>query len=302
MEPTRPIYATRLGRAFQGDCREILQSIPSGSVSLCCTSPPFPLRRKKAYGNVTAEEYPDWIMPIAKEIYRVLRPEGSLVLELGGAWNSDGSRSLMNYALVVKFGGLFHLADEFVWTNPRALPAPAEWVCKQRVRCKDAVTHLYWFSKTRHPQADNRCVVIPYVRPAGTFRNGTHPSGHKLVAETWQADNGGAIPPNFFTVPGVACDDYMRRCQAADQVVHPARQPPELPDFFIRFLTRPNQLVLDPFAGSNTTGQVAEGLGRRWVSIEILPEYVEASRLRFQLPSAVRRSAVTGPGRVPPAG
>jgi site-specific DNA-methyltransferase (cytosine-N4-specific) len=60
--------------------------------------------------------------------------------------------------------------------------------------------------------------------------------------------------------------------------------------------------VLDPFAGSNTTGQVAEGLGRRWVSIEILPEYVEASRLRFQLPSAVRRSAVTGPGRVPPAG
>ena len=277
----RPAYTSHSGRAYLGDSRDILPSIPSGSVSLCCTSPPFPLRRQKAYGNVTAEEYIDWFMPIAEEIQRVLRPEGSFVLELGGGWNPDGTRSMMKYELVRRLGSLFYLADELYWTNTRALPAPAEWVCKQRVRCKDAVTPIFWFSKTVHPYADNRAVVTPYARPIGNFRNGTHPSGHKLAVDTWQADNGGAIPPNFFPVPGVGCDDYVRRCRADDQVVHPARQPPDIPEHFIRMLTKPNQLVLDPFAGSNTTGRVAQDLGRGWISVEIQEQYVEASKLRF---------------------
>jgi site-specific DNA-methyltransferase (cytosine-N4-specific) len=293
MPKPQPAYVSQSGRAYLGDARSLLPSIPTGSVSLCCTSPPFPLRRQKAYGNVTAEDYIDWFMPLAEEIQRVLRPEGSFVVELGGAWNAgNGTRSLMSYALVLRLGSLFHLAQEYYWTNTRALPGPVEWVCKQRVRVKESVTPIYWFSKSIHPYADNRAVVTPYAREVGTVRNGTHPSGHKINGETWHADNGGAIPPNFFAVPGVACDNYMRQCRLADQVVHPARQPPEIPDFFVRMLTRPNQLVLDPFAGSNTTGRVAEDLGRRWVSIEIQPDYVEASKLRFsdQFPEALRNS------------
>ena len=286
MPTPRPAYTSRSGRAYHGDAREVLKQIPSCSVSLVCTSPPFPLQRAKAYGNVTADAYIDWLMPIAEEVQRILRPEGSFVMELGGGWNpGNGTRCLMNYALILRLGSLFHLAQEYYWTNTRALPAPAEWVCKERVRCKESVTPIYWFSKSVHPYADNRAVVTPYARPIGSFRPGPHPSGHNLTAETWQTDNGGAIPPNFFAVPGVSSDDYVRRCRAAELVVHPARQPAEIPDFFVRMLTRPNQLVLDPFAGSNTTGRVAEDLGRRWVSIEILEEYVAASRLRFGLPA-----------------
>jgi site-specific DNA-methyltransferase (cytosine-N4-specific) len=76
-------------------------------------------------------------------------------------------------------------------------------------------------------------------------------------------------------------DDYFRHCRAAGLPIHPARFPPALPDFFIRFLTEPGQLVLDPFAGSNVTGQVAQHLERRWVAIEINGDYVAGSQFRF---------------------
>jgi site-specific DNA-methyltransferase (cytosine-N4-specific) len=76
-------------------------------------------------------------------------------------------------------------------------------------------------------------------------------------------------------------DRYLRRCREAGLQIHPARFPPALPDFFIRFLTLPGELVVDPFAGSNMTGYLAEKLGRRWLSIEVNAEYVSGSRLRF---------------------
>jgi site-specific DNA-methyltransferase (cytosine-N4-specific) len=115
------------------------------------------------------------------------------------------------------------------------------------------------------------------------------PSQHE-IGPHFRRDNGGAIPPNILTIPNTrSADDYLRACRAAGIPAHPARFLPDIPDFFIRFLTEPRQLVLDPFAGSNVTGQVAEALGRSWVSVEIDATYVEGSRLRF--PDAVPTSA-----------
>src|SRR5262249_24306879 len=95
-------------------------------------------------------------------------------------------------------------------------------------------------------------------------------------------DNGGAIPPNLLEIPNTRSnDDYLRRCRAASLPIHPARFPPAVPEFFVRFLTQPAQLVLDPFARSNVTGQVAQGLGRRWVAAEVNADYVAGSMLRF---------------------
>ncbi len=112
------------------------------------------------------------------------------------------------------------------------------------------------------------------------------PSQHE-IGPHFRRDNGGAIPPNILTVPNTRSSDaYIRRCREAGLTVHPARFPEELPEFFIRFLTGPRQLVLDPFAGSNTTGRVAESLGRRWLSVEVNADYVEGSRLRFETLSA----------------
>jgi site-specific DNA-methyltransferase (cytosine-N4-specific) len=282
-----PAYVTRLGRAYQGDALDVLQQLPDDSVSLAFTSPPFALRRQKAYGNVAAAEYIDWFWPIAQQIHRVLRSDGSFVMELGGAWNpGSGTRSLFPYQLLLKLCEIFHLAQDFYWHNPSRLPTPAEWVTIRRTRVKEAVTHIWWLSKTTEPQADNRQVLCPYSKSMKRllkdgYKTAKRPSQHD-IGPHFQRDNGGAIPPNILTVPNTrSFDDYLFKCRAAGLPIHPARFPPELPDFFIRFLTQPGQQVLDPFAGSNTTGEVAETLGRKWLSIELNADYVAGSRLRF---------------------
>jgi site-specific DNA-methyltransferase (cytosine-N4-specific) len=268
-----------------------MRRLPSSSVALVMTSPPFALRRKKAYGNVAATDYVDWIWPFAEEIYRVLRPEGSFVMELGGAWNpGSGTRSLYQYELILRLSRLFHLAQEFYWYNPSRLPTPAEWVTIRRTRVKDAVNMLWWLSKSEEPRADNRRVLRPYSRSMKRllrdgYKAARRPSQHD-ISPHFQRDNGGAIPPNLLTIPNTRSnDEYLTRCREASLPIHPARFPPGVPEFFIQFLTRPRQTVLDPFAGSNVTGHVAETLGRNWISIEINADYVAGSRLRF--PEAV---------------
>jgi site-specific DNA-methyltransferase (cytosine-N4-specific) len=283
-----PAYYTHLGRAYHADALDVLRSLRDESVALVFTSPPFALRRQKAYGNVAADEYVEWFWPFAREIHRVLRPDGSFVFDLGGAWKPrSGTRSLFPYQLILRLGEIFHLAQEFYWYNPSRLPTPAEYVTIQRTRVKDAVNTLWWLSKTERPQADNRRVLRPYSKSMRRllrdgYKPAMRPSQHE-IGPHFQRDNGGAIPPNILTVPNTRSSDaYIRRCREAGLPVHPARFPEELPEFFIRFLTEPRQLVLDPFAGSNTTGRVAESLERRWVSVEVNAEYVDGSRLRFE--------------------
>jgi site-specific DNA-methyltransferase (cytosine-N4-specific) len=264
-----------------------MRRLPDESVSLVLTSPPFALRRKKAYGNVPADEYVNWFWPFAREIHRLLKPDGSFVLELGGAWNpGKGTRSLYQYELLLRLSSLFHLAQDFYWYNPSRLPTPAEWVTIRRTRVKDAVNPIWWLAKTESPSADNRKVLRPYSRSMKRllrdgYKVAKRPSQHD-IGPHFQKDNGGAIPPNLLTIPNTRSnDEYLHRCRAAGAAIHPARFPPGVPEFFIQFLTEPRQLVLDPFAGSNVTGQVAESLGRTWISIEINADYVASSRLRF---------------------
>ena len=89
-----PRYTTPFGQCFEADALDVLRKLPRNSVALVLTSPPFALRRRKAYGNVDASEYVEWFWPFAAEIHRVLDPEGSFVFELGGAWNrGSGTRS-----------------------------------------------------------------------------------------------------------------------------------------------------------------------------------------------------------------
>jgi site-specific DNA-methyltransferase (cytosine-N4-specific) len=283
----RPVYRTHLGTAWVGDALEVLAGLPEKSVSLVLTSPPFALRRQKAYGNVAADEYIRWFWPFAQQIHRVLRDDGSFVLELGGAWNPGRpTRSTLPYELLLRLTALFHLAQEFYWFNPSKLPTPAEWVTIHRNRVKDAVNHIWWLSKTEHPHADNRRVLKPYSRSMlRLLRDGykpeLRPSQHS-ISPYFRKDNGGAIPPNILIVPNTRSrDDYFLRCREHGLPIHPARFPRELPEFFIKFLTTEGQLVVDPFAGSNMTGWVAQTLGRRWLSIEINPDYVAGSRFRF---------------------
>lgn len=160
-----PYFTSRLGAAYLGDSLELLRSLPTASVNLVVTSPPYALHFKKEYGNETKEAYVNWFLPFAREILRVLTTDGSLVLNIGGSYNKGTpTRSLYHFrlliALVDQVG--FHLAQECFWHNPAKMPAPAEWVTVRRVRVKDSVEYVWWLSKSPHPKASNLNVLREY--------------------------------------------------------------------------------------------------------------------------------------------
>ena len=288
----RPVYSTRLGTAYHGDSLDLLDGLPQESVDLIVTSPPFALQRKKEYGNKDQGEYVDWLCQFAPGVFRVLKQSGSFVLDLGGAYRKGRPvRSLYNYRVLLRFCDEFgfNLAEEFFWYNPAKLPSPIEWVNKRKIRAKDSVNTVWWFSKADEPKADVRRVLVPYSarmkalleNPDTFYRPKKRPSGHD-ISSGFGNGNGGAIPSNLLQIPNTESNSkYMRLCKAFEVRRHPARFPLRLPLFFIKFLTEPGDLVLDIFAGSNTTGEAAETSGCRWISCDVERSYVTASAFRF---------------------
>lgn len=300
MRKDSPFYKTKLGKAYLTDSLSFLKSLPEESINLVLTSPPYALHFKKEYGNVDKKDYVAWFLPFAKEIFRVLHKDGSFVLNIGGSYNKGTpTKSLYHFkllvALIEEVG--FHLAQECFWYNPAKMPVPAEWVTVRRVRIKDSVEYVWWLSKTPYPKADNTKVLKPYsadmirLNKKGV-RNTVRPSGHCIRSSFDKIKSGGAIPsnviedgemPNDMLIFGnnSANDKYTLKCKEHGIKIHPARFPASLPDFFIKMLTDVGDLVVDPFAGSNTTGAVSEKLGRRWIAVENKAQYLEASKFRF---------------------
>ena len=288
----RTVFMTPLGQAIAGDSRNVLKTLPSDSVDLVITSPPFALLREKEYGNHDQQEYVDWLCAFGPEVRRILKPTGSFVIDLGGAYQRGVPvRSLHNFRVLLKLVDEhgFHLAEEFYWHNPSKLPSPIEWVNKRKVRVKDSVNTVWWLSKTEWPKADVRNILAPYsarmktlLRDAESFyRPKERPSGHDL-GKSFAKDNGGAIPPNLLQFANTESNSaYLRLCKEHGTTPHPARFPKALPEFFIQFLTDPGDLVVDIFGGSCTTGEAAEQHGRRWIAIDLNIDYLKSGAFRF---------------------
>jgi DNA modification methylase len=286
----RPFHKTHLGEMLWGDSRAYLfNEAKPNSVDLIMTSPPFGLVRKKSYGNEDADEYCNWFRPFAEGFKRVLKDDGSLVIDIGGAWiPGQPTRSLYHFKLLVmlveEYG--FHLCQEHYWWNPAKLPTPAEWVNVRRVRVKDAVNTIWWLSKTPFPKANNKRVLAPYSKSmrdllANGYIAKLRPSGHD-ISDKFMKDNGGSVPPNLLAIANTeSTSRYQEHCRDNNIPIHPARFPPQLPEYFIRFLTDRGDVVLDPFGGSCVTGAVAEALGRNWVCCEMSEEYLNGALARF---------------------
>jgi site-specific DNA-methyltransferase (cytosine-N4-specific) len=291
MQPTLA-YRTQLGEAHCGDSLDLLKAMPDGSVNLVMTSPPFALQRQKSYGNKEQHEYLDWLAEFAELVHRKLRDDGSFVLDLGGAYQKGvPTRSLYNFRVPIRFCDEigFFLAEDFYWFNPAKLPSPIEWVNKRKIRAKDSVNTVWWFSKTEWPKADITKVLAPYSErmkkllkdPESFYTPKVRPSGHD-IGKSFGTDNGGAIPSNLLQYSNTDSNGgYLRGCKTVGIKGHPARFPAKLPEFFIKYLTEPGDLVVDIFAGSNTTGQVCESLGRQWRAFDLSREYLAASTFRF---------------------
>ncbi|MDE2572540.1 MAG: site-specific DNA-methyltransferase [bacterium] len=286
----RQFHSTTRGAMFQGDSLGLVhRTLEPNSIDLIMTSPPFGLVRKKSYGNEDADEYLKWFRPFAEGFKRVLHPKGSLVIDIGGSWKPGiPVRSLYHFELLIMlcrdYG--FHLCQEHFWWNPAKLPTPAEWVNIRRVRVKDAVNTIWWLSKTPWPKASNKRVLAPYSEAMEyLLKNGykakLRPSGHD-ISENFSKRNVGSVPPNLLAVANTESNGrYQAYCKEHGIDPHPARYPATLPEYFIRMLTDAGDTVLDPFAGSCVTGEVAESLGRRWICCELDENYLEGALGRF---------------------
>jgi site-specific DNA-methyltransferase (cytosine-N4-specific) len=284
-------YSTNLGHAYQGDSLAVLPHLIGKGVrvKLIVTSPPFALVRKKDYGNEDAESYLRWFEQFTPLFKQILTPDGSIVIDIGGAWVKGlPVKSTYHFKLLLQIcESGFYLAQDFYHYNPARLPTPAEWVTVHRLRVKDAINNVWWFTLDPFVKSDNRRVLRPYSESMlGLLKNGykaqLRPSGHDISTK-FRKDNRGSIPPNLLELSNTESNSYyLRRCKETGIKPHPARYPQALPEFFIRFLTEPGDLVLDPFAGSNVTGAAAQALGRQWISVEMDPCYVAASKFRFE--------------------
>lgn len=309
------LYQTKYGNLYLGDFvklfDEILEKQYKNKFNLIITSPPFPLNNKKKYGNLQGSEYYNWFISLSRIFSELLADDGSLVIEIGNSWEAGRPvQSLLHLecllGLVKNESSNLRLIQEFICYNPSRLPSPAQWVTVNRIRTVDSYTHVWWIAKSDYPKADNAKVLRPYSKEMKklirkkTFNAGSRPSEHSISPNAFAKDNGGSIAHNLFELESIdnhrevrlphnvlsfantnSNDQYFRRCREKGIKPHPARMHGGLVNFFIEFLTDQNDLVLDPFAGSNTTGYCAEMLNRRWVTIEANEEYAKDSLIRF---------------------
>ena len=310
-------YTTSRGRMLHARIEDALRTPPlvnvRGNVNLIVTSPPFPLVRKKRYGNETGEAYLQWLESLAMPLADLLTEDGSIVIEIGNAWEPGSpimSTLPLEALLAFKRAAKLKLCQHVICHNPARLPSPAAWVNLKRARLKDSFTHVWWMSRVEFPKADNRRVLNPYsndmksLLKRQSYNSGTRPSGHKISETGFLIDHGGAIGPNVLDLTGDHYPEallkytgtrwdanYRSYCKEHGLPSHPARMQSSLSAFFIEFLTDKDDLVLDPFGGSNTTGSVAESLERNWISVEAERSYVDGSRGRF--PQLERTSVET---------
>jgi site-specific DNA-methyltransferase (cytosine-N4-specific) len=291
----RLAYSTKLGKLIHSTAEDALNSNVlkrcRGKVDLVFTSPPFPLNRKKRYGNLQGQAYIDWLAGFAPTLRAFLKPRGSIVMEVGNAWEPGRpvmSTLALRALLAFLDTGKLLLCQQFIYNNPARLPGPAQWVTVKRIRVKDSYSHLWWMAATDRPKATNRRILQPYsvsmlkLLKTKKYNAGTRPSEHHIGKTSFFRQHKGSIPSNVITLANTqASSAYLNYCRSKNLTPHPARMPIGLAEFFIKFLTKPGDLVLDPFAGSNITGAAAEALGRKWISIEPDKGYVKGSYGRF---------------------
>jgi len=280
-------------RFITGDCEQVLKDIPPRSVDMVLTSPPYADRRD--YGNdgkamIVPDEYIAWFAPKAKQFYRVLKDNGSFVLNISDKVVGK-YQHLYVFELVihlVKRTG-FHLVRDYVWYNP-ATP-PNVFSRGGLGRTKKSHEYCFWFAKGDEWTFNLDAIRKPYSKDMQKFLEGkgkgarvdnTRPSTHNFNCEKVWTDNGGADPGSVIELGNTNSNDVFAKLCRERGVAHPARYPEKLAEFFILSGTEPGGLVLDPFSGSGTTAVSAARSGRRWIGIDTNADYCDLAAARME--------------------
>ena len=281
------------GKFLSGDCEKVLRRFPDDCIDLVLTSPPY--ADKRDYGtegsSVSADDYVAWFLPKARQIYRVLKPNGSFVLNISDKVVDDFQHLYvfdLVLALCKKVG--FHLVRDYIWYNP-ATP-PNVYSRGGYGRTKKSHEYCFWFSKSNEWTFNLDPIRKPYSRGMlrylkgegkGDRQQNTRPSTHNFDCEKIWNNNGGSDPGSVIECGNTSSNDaFMKLCRERG-ISHPARFPKKLVEFFILSGTNPGDLVLDPFSGSGTTAVVAAVNGRRWVGIDMNEAFCELAAERMKL-------------------
>ena len=283
-----------MDRFVCGECLEEMKKMPDECIDFIFTSPPY-ADQIKDYGTtgvkIKPNQFCDWFIPRAQEMYRILKPNGSFVLNIND--KLDGKfQSIFVFKLVVllveRVG--FHLVRDYIWYNP-ATP-PNVFSRGTMGRTKKSHEYCLWFSKTENWTFNMDAIRKPYSdkmmelfrsAPQGDRSANSRPSRHNFdLSHPWK-DNGGADPGSVLSISNTSSNDTFHNLCKQFGIGHPARFPESLVEFFIKAGTNIGDVVLDPFGGSGTTAIVAHKLGRDYRYIEINPDFHRMAMKWFEV-------------------
>lgn len=289
-------FSTHLGVAIWGPSGDIFKRL-NVPVTLICTSPPYPLRRPRAYGNPDEREIVDFICDTLEPVVEALAEDGSLVINVSQDIFLAGMPARSTYVerLVLEICDRFslHLMERFVWNNPGKLPGPIQWASKSRQQLNVSYEPIFWFSPNPlKVKANNNRVLeahtskqMKLMQSGGEQRETNYGDGaYRLKVGSFGAMTEGRIPKNVIT-RGHRCAHGLRHRQAALELglpTHGAGQPFSIPEFLIRFLTEEGDLVCDPFAGRAMTCLAAELNNRQWMAGELNLEHIRTGAELFR--------------------
>lgn len=261
---------------LQGDCLDVLKKQASdNSIDLIITSPPYADRRAHTYGGVKPEQYVEWFLPRAEEFLRVLKPTGSFVLNIKEkAENGERHTYVLELILALRKQGWFW-TEEYIWHKKNCYPG------KWPNRFRDSWERCLHFTKSRKFKMNQESVMVPM----GDWADARLKSLGKNDVVRYDSQVGSGFGKNIANWAQRTMaypTNVLHMATECGNKNHSAAFPKALPEWFIKLFTDEGDLVLDPFAGSGTTLEVAKGLHRNSIGIELLSEYCEIAKEKLE--------------------
>jgi site-specific DNA-methyltransferase (adenine-specific) len=277
----------QLDKIIHGDCLEIVTTLPNDSIDLIVTSPPYADNRKKSYKGISINRYVQWFLPISCELKRVLKPEGSFVLNIKER-TADGERQPYVLELILemrKQGWLW--TEEYIWHKKNCYPG------KWPNRFRDAWERCLHFTKQKNFKMYQQAVMVPMGSWAEK-RLAKLSDVDRIRDESRSLSGFGKNISNWIGKKYVYPTNVLHMATECSNRNHSAAFPVSLPSWFIKLFTEPGDIVLDPFIGSGTTALACIELDRHYIGIELMEDYyklaLEAVSGHRRLVAAVRKS------------
>lgn len=275
-----------LDKIILGDCLSVMKTFPDECVDLIITSPPYADNRKKSYQGISTKQYVNWFLPIAHELKRVLKPEGSFVLNIKER-TADGERQTYVLELILgmkKQGWLW--TEEYIWHKKNCYPG------KWPNRFRDAWERCLHFTKQKKFKMFQETVMVP-MGDWAQKRLEKLSATDRIRDESRSLSGFGKNVSHWLGKDYVYPTNVLHLATECSNRNHSAAFPIALPSWFIKLLTEPGDIVLDPFVGSGTTALACIELNRHYIGIELMESYynltLEAIEAHRRLVTSVRR-------------